>query len=109
VLLLVDVANTSAVAICEVTRAYAARIEPSAVTRPRKELKGSTKIFVLSFGDIGAAVNMHVKHTVSGWGEDADVWLVVAGLYVILICNSSASILQRVIFTVTKSTHWTGL
>jgi hypothetical protein len=106
VILLVDVANTSAVAGCRIIQAYVARIKPSAVTRPRKDPEGFTKIFGLSFGERRAAINLHVKHAISFGYEDADACLVEVKLYLILICNSSASVSQKLSLTVAKSPHW---
>jgi beta-glucosidase len=103
------VANTSSTAGSEVLQAYIARISPSEICRPKKELRGFTKVFVPPFEEKRAVINLQVKHAVSVWDEAADAWLMEAGLYEILIGNSSASISQRIQFSIATSLHWSGL
>jgi beta-glucosidase len=103
------VANTSSTAGSEVLQAYIARISPSEICRPKKELRGFTKVFVPPFEEKRAVISLQVKHAVSVWDEAADAWLMEAGLYEILIGNSSASISQRIQFSIATSLHWSGL
>jgi beta-glucosidase len=104
------VANTSSsVAGREVCQAYVAREGPSVVSRPVKELKAFTKVFVPPLEERGAVVKLSVKHATSVWDEAADAWLMEAGKYAVLIGNSSASTSLRVDFSVPVSAHWNGL
>jgi beta-glucosidase len=103
------VANTSSVAGSEVCQAYVAREGSSIVSRPSKELKGFTKIFVPSFEERLAVIKLPVKHSTSIWDEASGAWLMEAGLYTVLIGNSSASTNLRVGFSVPASAHWNGL
>jgi hypothetical protein len=56
-----------------------------------------------------AVINIQVKHAAGVWDEAADAWLMSAELYGISTDNSSASISQRLQFSIATPVHWTGL
>lgn len=83
----VDVTNTGGRDGHEIVQVYVSDVECAAL-RPRKELKGFTKVW-LAMGET-ASVKMHLdKYALSYWNEEKKKWLAEKGLFKVIICRSA--------------------
>lgn len=104
------VTNTSeSVDGCEVCQAYVRRNTVSALSRPVKELRGFSKVFVPASGSREVQIVIPIKYAVSVWDETSDSWLMESGGYTVLVGNSSAYTPLQVDFDVETSYLWRGL
>ncbi|KAF7193791.1 putative beta-glucosidase I [Pseudocercospora fuligena] len=104
----VNVANTGKVNGAEVVQVYVAPQSPS-INRPKKELKGFTKVFLKAGESKKAEVKLSKKYATSFYHEGKDAWLSEKGQYKILVGNSSASTPLEADLEVAKSLVWKGL
>jgi beta-glucosidase len=104
----VNVENTGFVEGAEVVQVYVAR-DSTSVTRPVKELKGWTKVF-LKPGEIQCAnVKVPLKYATSFWDESKYSWCSEEGGYQILVGNSSEGELLTESFHIDSNSWWKGL
>lgn len=92
----------------QVVQVYVAPQSPS-VTRPIKELKGFTKVFVPAGGSAIAQIKIAKKYACSFWDERADAWVQEKGTYRVLVGDSSANTPLSAEFEVSKTSWWNGL
>jgi beta-glucosidase len=93
----------------EVCQAYVQRNTPSVVSRPVKELKGFSKVFVRAGESKLVRMSIPIKYAVSVWDETADSWLMESGQYTLFVGNSSAFTPLQLDFTIESSYLWQGL
>ncbi|KAF2014320.1 glycoside hydrolase family 3 protein [Aaosphaeria arxii CBS 175.79] len=105
----VDVTNTGSVDGAETVQVYVSDCE-SSVQRPRKELKGFTKVF-LRKGDTRTCRVTLDKYAVSFWSEKIDQWVAEAGEFNFIIARSSnpADELVQKRFNLPETFTWSGL
>lgn len=83
----VDVTNTGGRDGHEIVQVYVSDVECAAL-RPRKELKGFTKVW-LAKGET-VSVKMHLdKYALSYWNEEKKKWLAERGLFKVIISRSA--------------------
>jgi beta-glucosidase len=108
----VTVANTGGVKGQEVVQVYVAPPRKQAVNRPRKELKGFTKVEIEPGQSERPVVEIETKYAASYWDEFRDQWCVEAGEYEIVVGDSSEVKEGKTLrgkFTVEKTFWWSGL
>ncbi|KAK4954140.1 beta-glucosidase [Elasticomyces elasticus] len=104
------VTNTSnSVDGAETCQAYVARSGSSTVTRPVKELKGFSKVFVPAGQSKSISLRIPLKYATSIWDETSNCWLMEAGRFRLLMGNSSATATLCADFDVPSSIKWLGL
>ncbi|KAK9427681.1 glycoside hydrolase superfamily [Lipomyces doorenjongii] len=82
----------------------------SSVSRPVKELKGFSKVMLKSKESIDVKIDISIKYATSFWDESQNAWTSEAGVYEVLVGNSSQS--ERFIrstFETRKTFSWNGL
>lgn len=102
------VKNTGSQDGAEVVQVYISQTECS-IMRPRKELKGFTKVFLMAGEEKQVEVEMQTKYATSYWDEERDRWASERGKYEVLVGNSSAVTLLSGSFTIARSSWWRGL
>jgi beta-glucosidase len=93
----------------EVVQVYVAQKNPS-IKRPRKELKGFTKIFLENGEEKEVTVSIPLKYAASFWDEVRDAWVMEKDTYEVLVGNTSAG--ERALkgsFQVEKTSWWNGI
>jgi beta-glucosidase len=93
----------------EVCQAYIRRCTASDFSRPIKELKGFSKIFVPAGESKEVHIIIPMKDSVSIWDETTDFWLVESRGYELLVGNSSACTPLRLGFNINSCYSWRGL
>lgn len=104
----VNVKNTGTRAGGQVVQVYVSPRSPS-IGRPPKELKGFTKVSLQPGETIRTEVEVEKKYAGSFWDEERDSWVLEAGVYDVLVGDSSVSTPVKSQFTVAESVWWTGL
>lgn len=104
----VKVSNTGDVSGAEVVQVYISQQKPS-IKRPKKELKGFTKVFLEKGESKTVEVNIETKYATSFWDEVRDSWIVEKDTYEVLVGSTSAEIVQKGSFEVGQTTWWKGL
>lgn len=104
----VTVENTGELDGSEVVQVYVSQRSPS-INRPRKELKGFSKVLVKKGTSSVVKVVIERKYATSFWDEERDMWTEEAGAYDVLVGNCSADTPLRASFEVAETTWWTGL
>lgn len=104
----VSVSNTGKIAGAEVVQVYVSAETPS-INRPKKELKGFTKVFLEPGQSKTAEVKISKKYATSFYHEGKDAWLSEKGKYAVLVGNSSASTPLSGQIEVAKDLVWKGL
>jgi beta-glucosidase len=100
--------NTGPIDGAEVIQVYVSQRSPT-TTRPRKELRGFAKVFVLAGQEEDVKIVMPLKYATSFWDESKGVWASEKDVYKVLVGNSSQSILLESEFTTAKNVAWLGL
>jgi len=104
----VQVENSGELDGAEVVQVYVSQRSPS-VTRPKKELKGFTKVH-LKAGELKtASVEISKKYAASWYDEKKDAWIVEKDEYAVLVGESSASTPLVGGFQVETTSWWKGL
>jgi len=85
----VKVENTGEVAGAEVVQVYVSQKNPS-IKRPRKELKGFSKVWLEKGEEKVVEVSIEVKYAASFWDEIRDAWVVEKDTFEVIVGNSSA-------------------
>lgn len=104
----VNVANTGTRAGAEVVQVYIAPVQPR-IRRPAKELKGFKKVFLQPSEQASVEVLLDLKTATSFWCEYENKWCSEAGVYKLLIGNSSNGPFIEKEFKVDKTRFWLGL
>ncbi|KAH7417854.1 glycoside hydrolase superfamily [Cadophora sp. MPI-SDFR-AT-0126] len=106
----VVVENTGLIAGAEVVQVYVAQRNPS-IGRPKKELKGFTKLHLQPGEKNTGVVEIETKYATSFWDEERDMWVSEEDIYDVLVANTSAASGQILSgsFDITSTTWWKGL
>lgn len=108
------VRNTSAIAGSEVLQLY---IEPPAtgpVPRALKELQGFERVYLQPGEEKEVMIEID-PYAMSYWDESEDQWCIQAGMYTVIVANSSSDDTNSDVFRleaslqVNKTTYWLGL
>ncbi|OIW29044.1 beta-glucosidase [Coniochaeta ligniaria NRRL 30616] len=107
----VTVKNTGAVKGAEVVQVYVAPKQAAKVNRPRKELKGFTKVELAPGESKRVTVDVETKYAASYWDEERSKWCAEKGEYEVIVANTSDVRAKTLTgsFTVAKTFWWTGL
>ncbi|KAF4781968.1 beta-glucosidase [Colletotrichum scovillei] len=113
----VKVANTGSRAGSEVVQVYvtpAARTPLTSttrdtITRPKKEMKGFTKVTLEAGASVTTEISLDVLRATSYWSEMEDCWRSDAGSYGILVGTSSRGEFLEKTVKVEMSRTWKGL
>lgn len=103
-----DISNTGALAGSGVAQIYVNQRTPL-VNRPPKELKGFQKVALKAGQTKRVTVPILLKYAASYWDEEAQRWIMEKGLYEILVGQSSNDVLPAGMFTIERSSWWSGL
>ncbi|KAF5026959.1 hypothetical protein F66182_989 [Fusarium sp. NRRL 66182] len=93
----------------EVIQAYISRASKSVFSRPPKELKGFTKVFIPSGETKEASIRIPLKYATSIWDERNDSWLMESGAYTVFVGNSSDFTPISAGFRLPLTQRWRGL
>lgn len=105
----VKITNAGARAGAEVLQVYVSQRKPS-IRRPKKELKGFSKVFLEAGESKVADVVLETKYAASFWDEVRDAWIVEKGVFEVLVGESSEGKgLLKGSFEVEKTWWWNGL
>jgi len=104
----VSVANTGKVDGAQVVQAYVSQQMPS-INRPKKELKGFSKVCVKAGETAKVDIVMSKKYAASFWDEGRDAWVMEKGAFDVLVGDSSANTPLKGQFHVLQSSWWRGL
>ncbi|KAL8297590.1 hypothetical protein RB597_007318 [Gaeumannomyces tritici] len=105
----VDVENSGKVQGKAVVQVYVRAQAPQAVKRPLKELKGFAKVSLEAGAKTRTSIEFSRKYATSYWDEERDMWASEAGVYEVLVGQSSTDVTVAGSFTVNKPTWWRGL
>lgn len=106
----VAVENTGEREGAEVVQVYVTQRHPS-IRRPKKELKGFTKLHLQPGERKLGVVEIETKYATSFWDEERDAWISEKDTYDVLVANTSAGngkVLSRS-FDIETTTWWKGL
>lgn len=103
-----SVSNTGKVDGAQVVQAYVSQQNPS-INRPKKELKGFSKVFVKAGETAKVEIVMSKKYAASFWDEGRDAWVMEKGAFDVLVGDSSATTPLKGQFHVLQSSWWRGL
>lgn len=105
----VKVKNTGEREGAEVVQIYVSQKNPS-IRRPKKELKGFTKVFLEKGEERVVQVPIEVKYATSFWDEVRDAWVVEKDTYEVVAGNSSAGEgALKGTFEVEATSWWNGI
>ncbi|KAH7409759.1 putative beta-glucosidase I [Cadophora sp. MPI-SDFR-AT-0126] len=108
-IIILKLENTGEVAGAEVVQAYISQLAPS-VSRPIKELKGFLKVFLLPKQVEEVKIDISINYATSFWDESLNSWTSEAGVYEVIVANSSASLFPlRGTFEIPMTASWDGL
>ncbi|KAH8658180.1 putative beta-glucosidase I [Xylariales sp. PMI_506] len=102
------ISNTGSVNGAEVIQVYISGASTS-VSRPVKELKGWTKIYLRAGETQQASVKIPLKYGVSFWDENKSSWCAEQGNYEIMAGTSSQGEFLSGSFALQKTTWWKGI
>lgn len=105
------VENTGKIKGQEVVQLYVTQQSPS-INRPKKELKGFTKVELESGQHKALELNILTKYATSFWDEGKDMWISEKDTYRVIVANSSETELATVLeesFEVKSTSWWKGL
>lgn len=108
VLVSASVSNTGKVDGAQVVQVYISQKNPS-INRPKKELKGFSKVFVKAGESQTARITIPKKYAASFWDEARDAWIMEKDVYEVLVGDSSASTPLKADFRVSETSWWRGL
>lgn len=105
----VDITNTGDRDGHEVVQLYISDVECAAL-RPRKELKGFTKVWVAKGSSVTAEVSLD-KYALSYWNEEQEKWHAEKGTFKVIIsrsANPKEEVLEQA-FDLEEDLYWTGV
>jgi beta-glucosidase len=106
---ILKVANIGKVSGAEVVQVYvAADPKTSSIARPKKELKGFTKVFLEPGQSVEVSIALD-RFATTFWDQVLNKWVNEKGEYRVLVGKSSAEIELRGSFKQGETTTWTGL
>ncbi|KAK9481563.1 glycoside hydrolase superfamily [Lipomyces starkeyi] len=103
-----NVTNVSGPAGSEVVQVYIHQHNPS-IGRPRKELKGFSKVAVAAGESKTVEIVLEIKRATSFWDERENSWISEKDIYDVLVGASSADIKLSAKFETEKTIWWNGL
>ncbi|EXJ81029.1 beta-glucosidase [Capronia epimyces CBS 606.96] len=103
-----SVSNTGEVDGAQVVQVYISQHHPS-INRPKKELKGFSKVFVKAGGTEIVDTVISKKYAASFWDEARDAWVMEKDVYDVLVGDSSASTPLKGNFQVHETSWWNGV
>ena len=103
-----SIKNTGTKGGAEVAQVYIQHQNPS-ISRPVKELKGFTKVFLEPGQKERVTVEIERKYACSFWDEGRDMWTLEDGKYKVLVGNSSRASFLVGGFEVERTGWWSGL
>jgi beta-glucosidase len=101
------VTNTGAVAGMESSQVYLTDVV-STLTRPKKELKGFSKVSLEAGQSQTVTVSLG-RDAVSFWDDDVDAWRIEAGVFKVRVGKSSVAMELEGEFEIKKGGTWKGL
>lgn len=105
---MLEVSNTGDLAGAETIQLYISADGTSTISRPVKELKGFTKVF-LQPGETRKVKIPFDRFTTAFWDQDLHKWVCEKGQYRVLVGSSSQSILLEGVLDVEQTTQWSGI
>lgn len=108
ILVSASVSNTGAVDGAQVVQVYISQHNPS-INRPKKELKGFSKVFVKAGKTEKVEIAIPKKYAASFWDEARNAWVMEKDVYDVLVGDSSASTPLKAKFQVPTTSWWNGL
>jgi len=105
----VQVSNTGAMTGAEVVQVYVRQNNPS-IKRPKKELKGFTKVLLNDGESKTVKVEIDIKYAGSFWDEIRNAWILEKDGYEVIVGNSSAD--EGALkggFEIEKTSWWNGI
>lgn len=103
------ITNAGSVAGAETVQMYiAADQETSSIARPKKELKGFSKVFLQPNETSDVRISFD-QFTVAFWDEEISRWMCERGTYRVLVGSSSQDIRCEGLLKLGTSTTWSGL
>lgn len=105
----VKVTNTGDREGAEVVQVYVSQKKPS-IRRPKKELKGFTKVVVKEGESQVVEVPIDVKYAASFWDEVRNAWIIEKDSYEVIVGDSSSGLRAlKESFEVEETSWWNGL
>ncbi|KAH6667593.1 glycosyl hydrolase family 3 N terminal domain-containing protein [Halenospora varia] len=107
----VKVKNTGARDGAQVVQVYVSQNAPG-VRRPKKELKGFSKVFLKSGEEKSVAIDIPIKYACSYFDEREGKWLCKEGAYKVIVSDSSKETEGKNLqgsFSIAESKWWSGL
>lgn len=105
----VEVANTGTIAGAEVVQVYVSQKDPT-IRRPKKELKGFTKIFLQKGESRVVKVEVGFKYATSFWDEIRNAWVMEKDSFEVIVGTSSVDDnALKGNFKVETTSWWNGL
>lgn len=104
----VCVTNSGSIVGGTVVQVYISPSRTNTISRPIKELKGFTKVFLDSCECQDVVIELDRLST-SFWDETLGCWVSEKGIYGIHVGHSSADIVLTGSLEVKETTTWTGL
>ncbi|KAL2208537.1 Cel3c putative beta-glucosidase [Sarocladium strictum] len=105
-----SIKNTGTVKGAEVAQLY---VQPrqSIINRPVKELRGFAKVELAPGESKTVTIQEQEKYAAAYWDEERDQWCVEAGIYDVVVSNSSAvgDVAVRGSFEVKETYWWSGI
>jgi len=103
------VANIGKVTGAEVVQVYvAADPKTSSIARPKKELKGFTKVLLEPGQSVEVSIPLD-RFATTFWDQALNKWVNEKGEYTVMVGRSSADIVLEGSFMQEEATTWTGL
>jgi beta-glucosidase len=108
VLVSATVSNTGKVDGAQVVQVYFSQHNPS-INRPKKELKGFTKVFVKAGESEKVEIVISKKYATSFWDEARDAWVMEKDTFDVLVGDSSVNTPLKAQVKVQRTEWWRGL
>ena len=102
------VTNTGKLDGAQVVQVYISQHNPS-LNRPKKELKGFSKVFVRAGESEKVQIVISKKYATSFWDEARDAWVMEKDVFDVLVGDSSANTPLKAQITVKRNKWWRGL
>ncbi|UPK98381.1 hypothetical protein LCI18_009316 [Fusarium solani-melongenae] len=105
----VDITNAGDIDGHEIVQFYVSDVECKSL-RPRKELKGFTKVWVPKGETVTAKISLD-KYAVSYWDEMENTWVADKGAFKVIVsrsANPKDEVLEKE-FQLEKDLHWSGI
>ncbi|EXJ58064.1 beta-glucosidase [Cladophialophora yegresii CBS 114405] len=108
ILVSATVSNTGKVDGAQVVQVYFSQHNAS-INRPKKELKGFSKVFVKAGQSEKVGIAISKKYATSFWDEARDAWVMEKDTFDVLVGDSSANTPLTAQVKVLRSEWWRGL